>query len=119
MYVLTILKICELITRKVVRGEMTTIMQKYQWISYILKYKLINVVINKSKVDKLIENKSLRMDVSFIRIDDTNYPSYDKAPQQYKSSYSPPVINTCHVSRMFLQSIIIDISYCKYWNDIE
>ena len=57
-----------LIRRKVVRSEMTTIIQKKQWMSFISEYELINVKINKSKVNVFVENKLLRRDVSFIQI---------------------------------------------------
>ena len=81
---------------------MTTIIQKDQLISFISEYDLINVEINKSKVDILVENKLLRRDVSFIRIWNKNYPSHVKASHQYNSSHLPPVTNTCHISRMFI-----------------
>ena len=47
---------------------MTTIIQKKQWMSFISEYELINVKINKSKVNVFVENKLLRRDVSFIQI---------------------------------------------------
>ena len=114
---LSVLIKCGLIRRKVVRSEMTTIIQKKQWMSFILEHELINVKINKSKVNVFVENKLLRRDVLFIRIGNNNYPSYVKSFQQYNSSHLPPVTYTYHVWRMFLQSITIDISYSTYWND--
>ena len=57
---------CGLIRPTVVRGEMTTIIQKDEWISFILEYELINVEVNKVKVDVLVDNKLFRRDVSFI-----------------------------------------------------
>ena len=42
---------------------MTTIIQNGQWILFISEYELINVEINKSKVDELVENKLIRSDV--------------------------------------------------------
>ena len=55
-----------LIRRKVVRDEMETITMNGQWILFISEYELINVEINKSKVDVLVEDKLLRRDASFI-----------------------------------------------------
>ena len=66
MYVLSILIKYGLIRRKVVRDEMATIILNGQWILFISEYELINVEINKSKVDVLVEDKLLRRDASFI-----------------------------------------------------
>ena len=68
-------------------------------------------------MDILVENKLLRRNVSFIRIGNKNYTSYAKTSQQYNSGHLFPVINTCHLSRMFLQFIKVDISYSICWND--
>ena len=59
----------------------------------------------------------LRRDVLFIRIGKKNYPSYLKASQQYNSGRLPPVIDTCYISRMILQSITLNISDCICLND--
>ena len=99
-----------LIRRKVVRDEMETITMNGQWILFISEYELINVEINKSKVDVLVKNKLRRRNIPFIRIDNKHYPSYLKASTQYNSGHLPSLINTYHISRMFLQSITIDIS---------
>ena len=45
---------CGLIREKVVRGEMTTIIQKDQCISFISQYELVNVEINKYKIDVIV-----------------------------------------------------------------
>ena len=97
--------------------EMTTIIQKDQGISFVSEYEVINVEINKSKSDVLADSKLLRRDVSFIRISNKNYPPYLKSSQPYNSGYLPPVINNYHISRMFLQSITINISYSTCWNE--
>ena len=97
--------------------EMTTIIQKDQGISFVSEYEVINVEINKSKSDVLVDSKLLRRDVSFIRISNKNYPPYLKSSQPYNSGYLPPVINNYHISRMFLQSITINISYSTCWNE--
>ena len=96
---------------------MTTIIQKDQGISFVSEYEVINVEINKSKSDVLVDSKLLRRDVSFIRISNKNYPPYLKSSQPYNSGYLPPVINNYHISRMFLQSITINISYSTCWNE--
>ena len=93
------------------RDEMTTIIQKDQGISFVPEYEVINVEINKSKSDVLVDSKLLRRDVSFIRISNKNYPPYLKSSHPYNSGYLSPVINNYHISRMFLQSITINISY--------
>ena len=59
---------CGLICQSVVRDETTTIIQKDPWISFTSEYELINVEINKYKMDVLVINKLLRRDVSFILI---------------------------------------------------
>ena len=74
------------------RGEMTTIIQKNQNFLFIL-----------------VKDKLTRRGVLFIRIDNKKISSYVKASQQYNYSHLPPVIDTCPISRMFLQSITIDI----------
>ena len=98
---------------------MITIIQKDPCISFISEFdfELINVEIIKSKVDVLVKNKFLRRVVSFIRIDNKNYPSYVKVPQQYNSSHPPPIIDTCRISRIFIQYITINISNYRCWND--
>ena len=101
---------CGLILQRVVRCDMTTIFLNYQWNLFVTGYELVNVETNKSKVDVLFENKLLRKDVSFIRIDNKYYSSYLKVSKQYSIGHLPPVINTCHISRIFLESITIDIS---------
>ena len=101
---------CGLICQSVVRDETTTIIQKDPWISFTSEYELINVEINKYKVDVLVENKMFRRNVSFIRIGNKRYPSYFKASYQYNSGHLPLLINTCHINRIFIQSITINIS---------
>ena len=65
--------------QKFVRGDMTTIILFGQYKSIITEYELVNVKINKSKIDVLVENKLLRKEVSFIQVSKKNYPSYLKA----------------------------------------
>ena len=55
-----------LIHRKLVSGEMTTIILNDQWISFKLEYELVNIEINKSKVDELVKNELRRREISFI-----------------------------------------------------
>ena len=93
---------------------MTTIILNDRLISFVSEYELMKVEINKSMVGVLIENKLLRRDGSLIRIGNKYYPLYFKASKQYKSGHLPPVINTCHISHMFLQSITVDISDSVY-----
>ena len=107
--ILSILIKCELIRRKVVCGEMTTIIRNDQWTSFKSEYELINIEIIKSKVDVLVENKLRRKDVSFARIGNKKDHSYDKVSKQYKSCHPPPVINTCNISRIFLASMMDEI----------
>ena len=104
---------CGLIRRNAVCGEMATIILNDQWISFKSEYELVNIEINKSKVDVLLENKLRRRDVSFIRIGNKQYPSYLRASKQYNSSHVPPGITTCHISRIFFnsQSSIFQILY--------
>ena len=78
---------------------------------------LVNIEIIKSKVDILVENKLHRRGVSFVRIGNENYPSFLKASTQYKSCHPPPVINTCDISRIFLASIMDEISDSISWNE--
>ena len=101
---------CEHIRRKVVCGEITTIIRNDQWTSFKLEYELVNIEINKSKVDILVKNKLVRRNVYFIRIGNKNYPSFPKASKQYNSGHPLPVMNTCNISRIFLVSIMDDIS---------
>ena len=108
---------CGLIRRKVVCGEMTTIIRNDQQTSFKSEYELLNIEIIESKVDVLIENKLRRRDVSFVRIGNKKYPSFLKVSKQYKSCHPPPVINTCNVSRIFLASIMDEISDSISWNE--
>ena len=59
----SILLKCGFLRQKFVRGDMTTIILNDQWKSFITEYELVNVEINNSKVDLLVENKLLRRDV--------------------------------------------------------
>ena len=103
---LSILIKCGLICRKVVRGEMTTIIRNDQWTSFKSEYELVDIEIIKSKVDVLVDSKLRRRYVSFVRIGNKKYPSFLKASKQYNSGHPPPVINTCNISRIFLASIM-------------
>ena len=47
---------CVLIRRKVVCGEMTTIIRNDQWTLFKSEYELVNFEIIRSKVDVLVEN---------------------------------------------------------------
>ena len=114
---LSILLTCGLIHQKVVIGAMTTIIVYDKWKLLITEYKLVNVKINKWKVDVLVRNKLVRRDEYFIRIGNKHYHSYLKASKQYSIGHLPPVINTCHTSRIFLKSITIDISDSISWSE--
>ena len=70
---------CGLIRRKVVCGEITTIIRNDQWTSFKSEYEIANIEIIQSKADLLVENKLRRRDVSFFRIGNKNYPSFLKA----------------------------------------
>ena len=109
--------LCRFIRQKIVRRDMSTIILNDQWKLFITEYELADVEINKSKVDFLVENNLLRRDVSFIRIGNKHYPSYFKASKQYSNSRLPPVINTCYISRVFVESVTIDISDSISWNE--
>ena len=65
----------------------------------------------------LVENNLLRREVSCIWIANKEQLLYIKVSQQCKYGHLPPVIHTCYISRMFLQSIIIDISDFICWNN--
>ena len=63
----SILVKCGLIRRKVVSGEMATIIRNDAWTSFKSEYEL-DIEINKSKVDILVQNKIVRRNVYFLRI---------------------------------------------------
>ena len=105
MYVCIYLVKCGLVRQKVVSGDMTTIILYDKWKLFITEYELVNDEINKSKVDTFVQNKLDRRDVYFIRIGNTYYHSYLKASKQYCTDHLPSVINTCHITRVFLESI--------------
>ena len=96
---------------------MTTVILNNKWKSFITELELVNVEINKSKIDVLVQNKLVRRDVYFIRIDNKYYNSYLKASKQYSTGHLPPVINTYHISRILLESITIDVSDITYLNE--
>ena len=73
---------------------MITIIVYDKWKAFITEYELVNVEINKSKVDILVRNNLVRRDVYFIRIGNKHYPSYIKASKQYSTGPLPPVIST-------------------------
>ena len=106
-----------LIRQQVVSGDMTTIIVYDKWKAFIIEYELVNIESNKSKVNVLVRNKLVRRDVYFIRIGNKYYPSYLKASKQYSTGHLPPVMNICHNSRTFLESITIDILDSTYWNE--
>ena len=96
---------------------MITIIRNDQWTSFKSEYELVDVKINKQKVGVLVSNKLVRRNVYFLRIGNKNYPSFPKASKQYNSDHIPPVINTCHISRIFLASVMDDISNSMSWNE--
>ena len=63
----SILVKCGLIRRKVVSGEMATIIRNDAWTSFESEYEL-DIEINKSKVDILVQNRDVRRNVYFLRI---------------------------------------------------
>ena len=117
VYFLSVLIKCGLLRRKVLCGKMTTIICNDQWTSFKSEYELVDIEINKSKVYVLVQNKLVRRNVYFFRIGIKNYPSFLKASKQQNSGHLPPVINTSHVSRIFLVSIMDDISDSIFWNE--
>ena len=109
---------CGLISQKGAHSDMTTIILNDQWNLFISEYELVNVEINKSKVGESVGNKFFfSRDASFIQIGNKYYPSYLKATKQYSISHLLPVINTCHISRIFFHSITIDILDYIRWNE--
>ena len=88
---------------------MATIIRNDAWTSYKSEHEL-DIEINKSKVDILVQNKVVRRNVYFLRIGKKNNTSFVKASQQYKSSQHPPLVNTCNIGRIFLVSIVDDIA---------
>ena len=73
---------------------MTTIIVYDKWKLFIIEYELVDV---------LVRNKLVRRDVYFIRIGNKYYHSYLKVSKQYSTSHLLPLINTCHISRIFLK----------------
>ena len=61
------------------------------------EYELVNIEINLSNVDVLVQNKLVRRDAYFIRIGNKNHHSYLKASKQYSTGHFPPVINTYYI----------------------
>ena len=59
---------CGIIHRKVVCGEVTTIILNDQWISFKLEYELVNIEIKRLNVDALVKNRLVRRNVYFVRI---------------------------------------------------
>ena len=96
---------------------MATMIRNDEWTSFKNEYELVNIEIIKSKVVLLVENKLRRRNVSFVRIGNRNYPSFLKASKQYNSGHPPPVINKCNISRIFLESIMDDISHSISWTE--
>ena len=80
---------CGLIRRKVVSGEMATIIRNDAWASFKSEYEL-DIEINSSKVNILVQNKVIRRNVNFLRIGKNSNTSFVKASQQYKSGQHPP-----------------------------
>ena len=116
---------CWLIRRKVVCGEITTIIWNDQWTSFKSEYELVHIEIVKSKVDVLVANKLRRRDVSSIRIGNKNYPLFLKASKQYKSCHPPQALSVVYVlhplwTRFLTQYLgtnasIIIIIITMYW----
>ena len=71
---------CGLIRRKVLCGEMTTIIRNDQWTSFKSEYELVDIAINKSKVDVLVQNKLVRRNVYFLRIGNKIILHFSKHP---------------------------------------
>ena len=96
---------CGLVRQLFISGDMTTIFMYDKWKLFVAEYELVNIEINKSKVDVLVRNKLVRRDVYFIRIGNTHYHSHFKSSKQYSIGHLPPVINTYHLSRIFIKPI--------------
>ena len=57
---------CGLVRQQFISGDMTTIFVYDKWKSFVAEYELLNIEINKSKVDVLVRNKLVRRDVYFF-----------------------------------------------------
>ena len=95
---------------------MVTIFRNDTWTSFKSEYQL-DIESNKSKVEILVQNKVVRRNVYFVRIDQKNNTAFVKASQQYKSSQHLPLVKTFTISRLFLAVIKDDISDSISWND--
>ena len=110
-------KICGLIRQTIVNNNMMITIQKKKYISFLTENKVSNIEIDISKlsVSLSIRNGFSRRDVSFIRIDQKTLFPYTKVLVQYNKLEFPPPVRIYYFCRIFLHSIIFDISGLLSW----
>ena len=93
-------------------------MSRDKWNMFLSQYKLNNVEISMSKIRIVINNKLTRKNLIFIRIGTKSSLSYSKPATQYTHQILPPFIKMRQLTRLFLDSISIDILDTINWSEI-
>ena len=109
MRFLSILKTCGLIRQKGVNEKMIVSIVMEQWIFLISHYELSKIDISKPKVSVVANNRKLKRDMTFIRIETKSTSSYIKASTQYNYPILLPIIKMRQLCHYFLNSISTEI----------
>ena len=72
------MRTCGLIRQKKVNGKMSFSVEKDKWIIFFSQYELINIEIIMSKTSIVIDNKSIRENMTFTCIGTKSSSSYLK-----------------------------------------
>ena len=113
--VLSITRTCGLIRQRKVNGKTSFYVEKDKWIRFFSQYELINVEIIMSKTSIVIDNKPIRKNITFIRIETKSSSSYLKATTQYNHQVFPPLVQMRQLSHLFLNSISANIIKTIHW----
>ena len=112
---LSIMRTCGLIRQKKVNGKTSFSVEKDKRNILFSQYELINVEIITSKTSIGIDNKSIRKNITFIRIGTKLSSSYLKATTQYNHQVLPPFIQRRLLRHLLLNSISADILETINW----
>ena len=108
------MKTCGLVCQKKVNGKTSISIEKDKCITFLSEYEVSNVKITMSKISIVVDNKSTRMNMIFIRIGTKSSYSYTKATTQLNHHILPPIIKMRQLSHKFLNTISTYILERRY-----
>ena len=114
---LSIMRTCGLIRHNKVNRKTSFSVETNKWIIFLNRYELINIGIIMSTTSIVIDNKTIRKNMTSIRIGTKSLSSYLKSNTQCNHQILPPIIKMRQLSHYFLDSISIYTLKEIYWSE--